>query len=99
MVVVILGVVLLMALVAVALTVYVVSAVYRSVVGLFNGDAATATTPADGIGPRCLNAGCRSANPSHARFCRRCGSAMATATTYNLSSHRAPHREAMTFVA
>ena len=47
----------------------------------------------DAGGPRCRNVGCRTSNPNHARFCRRCGSSLTGAAGVPSSPATLPLRE------
>ena len=66
---------------AVVIAAWAIAAAYRWVAAVVNGVRPERPWVAADVGPRCLNASCRSANPAHAQFCRRCGAAM-TATAF-----------------
>ena len=69
-------VVLAMSLAGVVIICWIAASACRWAVNLFAGDR---SPPAAVEVARCRNAGCRSTNPPHARFCRRCGTANAYA--------------------
>lgn len=62
------------------LVVHVVMAIVRGIASVVRKPAPPAQSPAPIGLTNCRHTGCREINPSHARFCRRCGKSTATGT-------------------
>ena len=62
---------------------WIVTTAFKTIWRLINGVGQSRTTTV--TGRQCMNAGCRTANPQHACFCRRCGSSLS-----DIATHRQP---------
>ncbi len=72
---------------------WVILAGTRSLWRLVAGEVRTMpSTAATTAGPRCNNSGCGTINPTQARFCRRCGSAMGVSASVPMYPRAEPSR-------